>query len=219
MLLDREVFLYALLVVAGIWIFWIDARPFVHGWWKKRQRSQIFEVLENVHCETRPVKSSADQERDTEFYENVFYLAVSNGLDTGQMLKRVQARIFHLGPPTLCRIKDSELDEVDIRHGEWVFFEIGRLISTEVMGVVYQRVVLPENRMEIYDHNIPRGYLSFEIYSVNNNREYGLGHQPERPIVWPLLMVISADDVQARRVNINIDMTKTRSPVWWELSP
>lgn len=148
--------------------------------------------------------------------ENVFYLVVGNMRDSGQTLKRVQARLFFLEPSTLCPIKELPSDSTDIRHGEWVFFEIGRLVSKEVMGAVKGPVTIPEDRMKMYNHNIPRGHLSFEIYSAGNNREYGLSHLQDDSTVWPPFMVISADDEKARKINIKIDMTKSHSPVWWE---
>ena len=43
------------------------------------------------------------------------------------------------------------------------------------------------------------------------------GAQPETPNVWSLFMAISADDMKSVQVNLSIDMTKTRTPVSWEL--
>lgn len=215
-MIEREHISYIALALALAWLFWREVRPFVQGWWQKRQHSQIFTVPKDVHCEAHPVWSYSDQ-KNTGFYENVFYLAVGNDLDTGKTLKRAQARIFHFGPPALCRVKDSTSEDIDIRHGEWAYFEIGRLVSKEIIGLPYDRVVFEENKLEAYEHNIPRGYLSFKIYSAENEREYGLAYLPENPNVWSLFVVISADDVKATRVNINIDMAKDRSPVWCEL--
>lgn len=214
---DREAIAFALLAVAGLWIIWIDARPFVQNWWQNRKGSLVFTITENVHCESRRVESSLDKDGDAEFFENVFYLVVRNALDSGKTLKRAQARIFFLGPPTLCRIRDTASDNIDIRHGEWAFFEIGRLVSKDMMGQIEPGVVNAEKNMDLYKHNIPRGHLTFEVYSVGNNREYGLGHSSEGETVWTLFIVFSADDQKSRTVNIKIDMTKTRSPVWHEL--
>lgn len=172
---------------------------------------QIYSVSDNVYCETRYVQSSLDQ--DTGFMENVFYLVIGNMQDSGQMLKQVQARIFFAGTPTLCCIKDSMSDAIDIRHGELVYFEIGKLVSKEIMGTVNGPAVISESEIEIYNHNIPLGELSFEVYSIGHKKEYGLGHSQNDLTVWPISMVISADDEKSKTVNININMTKTKSPV------
>ena len=214
--IEREHIAYIALAIVLAWLFWIDVRPFAQNWWQKRGRSQYFTVPGIFHCESRPLWSH-ERQKNTGFYENVFYLVVGNNLDAGETLKRVQARIFHVGPPTLCRIKDSESQDIDIRHGEWAYFEIGRLVSKDMIGPFYpHRVVIDESKLKSYGHNIPRGFLSFEIYSSVNNREYGLAHQPEHPNVWTLLLVLSADGVRAKNVNIKIDMAKPRWPIWCE---
>lgn len=214
--LDGEHLAYGLLAFACAWIFWIDARPFVKEWWRKRSHSSTFNVSENIYCASHFINSSSD-EQNLDIFENIFYLVVGNNLKTGQKLTRVQARIFHIGEPTLCRIKDSEAGEIDIRHGEWAFFEIGRLVSKEKMGSVHGFASIEEGEMKSYTHNIPQGALSFKIGSAVNKREYGLSVTPEHPHVWEIFMAISADDVKSARANIDIDMSKTRSPVSCEL--
>lgn len=215
-MLERGEIAYIALIPALAWILWMDARPYIQSWWQKRRHPSNFTILGDVYCQTYYVESTSDK-KNTGFYANVFYLVVGNALNTGQMLKRVQARIFHLGPPTLCRNKDSESEEIDIRHGEWIYFEIGKLVSKEIMGQVSGGVVVEENQMRAYSHNLPLGALSFEVSSVGKKREYGLAHRPEHPVGWSFFMVISADDVKTARVNISVDMTKTKSPVSCEL--
>ena len=102
--------------------------------------------------------------------------------------------------------------EIDIRHGEWALFEIGRLVTSELMENFSGYVVLDDSDKKQYEHNIPLGARTFEVYSAAGKRQYGLNQSPEHPIVWPLSMVVSADDAMAMEVKISIDLAK-RVPV------
>jgi hypothetical protein len=145
--LERETVAFLLLGLALAWILWIDARPLVWRWLENRKPQQII-ISDTPYCESYILKPSPDEK--AQFYTNVFYLPVGNGLDTGQTLKRVQVRIFHVGPPTLCRIKDTEAEEVDIRHGEWAYFEIGQVVSKEMMGLIFGTRIGNGGRLEAY---------------------------------------------------------------------
>lgn len=218
MLFDREHLAYVLLGFAFVWILWIEIRPLVKGWWKKRRRSSAFTVLESIHCETGVINTKS-KGRAVVFYENIFYVAVGNNLETGKTLTNVQARIYnYFGPPTVCQIKDSASSKVNIRHGEWFFFEVGKLVSNEITGPVHDSREVNQESLREYLHNIPNESLSFKVRTGGDVDEYGLAHSPEMPAVWNLLMVVSADDVKSENIHISIDMTKTRAPVSCELA-
>ena len=95
--------------------------------------SQFFVLNKTIYAESLSVKRANGI--TTDFYKNTFYLCIGNGLETGKVLKRVQARIFFMGEPTVARVKETGEGEIDIRHGEWAFFEIGHLVSTEKIGL------------------------------------------------------------------------------------
>ena len=210
MWLDREVVAYVALGGTLAWIAWIDIRPFVKQWWDKRGRPSHFIVHNNVYCEARNI-SSEEKEEDDIFYEHIYYLSVGNGLETGQTLRRVQARIHFALPPVVCKIKDMTDDSIELRHGEWAYFEIGRLVSKEIFGVMSGRTKTKETFMKSYRHNVQSGHLSFEIHSVSKGREYGLGSMKDVETQWTLYIVISADDVKSATVKIDIDMTNTQT--------
>jgi hypothetical protein len=128
-------------------------------------------------------------------------------------------RIFFLEPPKKASIREASASEIDIRHGEWAFFEIGRIISDKYFGDIQGPTALDDGRLRKYEHNVASGSLSFEVRSFDDPKNaFLLGHRPEYPNVWNLKLVISADDVVSMQVEAIIDMTKIKNPVALNLS-
>jgi hypothetical protein len=174
--------------------------------------TSAFQLSDDIYSESRAVKWK--NANDSGFYETVYYLVVGNGLDTGRTLKRVQARIIHVGEPVLVSVKETRGSEVDIRHGEWALFEIGKIISKEYDGIYFpDNVVLDDELRRAYETNVNNGVLSFSVYSFNGKREYSLVHMSNQPHIWSISLVVSADEVLAMQVRITIDMAKTKDPV------
>lgn len=200
--MTREAALIAFATLLVSWLAWVDVRPFALRWFARR-KTQSIEIAPDIYCETWPINSPTIPEGFA-FYNNVFYLAVGNGLKTGQTLKRVQTRLFHIGPPTQCKIKDADSGDTDIRHGEWAYFEIGRVTSREMMGLVFIGQDVSEDDLRRYVHNIPLGHLSFQVEPLERNQKYGLGYQHGMDAQFSLLAVVSADDTKASQAVINI---------------
>lgn len=202
---------FSVLTVA--YIIWADIRPLVRRWRESRQVLTI-KVATSIYCECNAIGRPLDD--GTCFYENRFHLVVGNNRPDGTSLRRVQCRVFLMGAPTLLLLKGSESDATDIRHGEWAFFEIGKIVSKTAIGLYTQS----KESIEImpradYQHNVPQGFLTFEMRDAAG-RNSGLGHRPEHPNTWKILTIISADDVLARQVQIEIDMADIKSPVTWK---
>ena len=121
-----------------------------------------------------------------------------------------------IGEPVLARVKETGAEAFDIRDGEMAFFEIGRIISPKIFGLLKGARVLDAEAKIQYENNIPRGALGFEVHSSTGKREFGLAHLPDNPVAWKLLVVVSADEAPAMQVRINIDMAKDASPVTCE---
>lgn len=215
MWLDREAIAFTLLVLAGIWILWIDIRPSVKQWWEKRTRPSHFLVHNNIFCEARTITADRKEEADA-LYEHIYYLIVENGSESGKSNRRVQARIHFADPPVICRIKDITDDAINSRHGEQVYFEIGRLVSKEIHGLMRGSTETEERYMKKYRHNVQNGHLSFEVGSVSKKIEYMLGNMKDVESQWYLYIVISADDVKAATVKISVKMTNTRADLTCE---
>lgn len=170
-----------------------------------------FKVASTAHCTSKQLIDEKGQQ--TELYRNTYFLQVTNGLDTGATLKRVQARIFHLGEPVLTEIKGQTTGTTDIRHGEWVFVRLGSIVSKNVCGLYEGTEAVSEDFVKTYSHNTPRGFFSFEVNDFSGKRHYGLSYGFEPKSDWTILIVISADDVLSFQAYFVIDMSNLKNPI------
>jgi hypothetical protein len=80
-----------------------------------------------------------------------------------------------------------------------------------MIGPYKGRIVADESALENYRHNIPLGYISFEVESAQGKREYGMNAYRQDGL-WTLLVTASADDVVSMRLRAFIDMADTKKP-------
>jgi hypothetical protein len=181
----------------------------------EKLESEAFSVGRSVYAETRSVRTTDGS--DTGLYENRFYLIVGNNLKDGRTLKRTQARILGYETPTLLStIKETTASETDIRDGELAYFFIGRIISSKNIGHYKGITTLKNERfLPEYQHNIPIGALTFEVWSSASEKEpqFGLNQWPNRAFVWPITVVVSADDVKSLRVILKVNLDNEKSSV------
>lgn len=203
--------------MALVWIMWMDVRLLVRGWRSKDQRyKSSFILAEYVHCVTRFITRSSDGQK-TNFYLNTFYIPVGNGLNDGRTLRHAQARIFLHDDVAIIPVLGAKAGQVDIRHGEWAYFEIGKIVSENDKGLIdYQKLLWKMKRLKQYEHNVPKGFISFEISTYDGVRRTGVVHQPKHPHQWSVILIVPADDAIALKVRININMQNTTMPVSYE---
>jgi hypothetical protein len=151
-------------------------------------------------------------------FETIFYLVIGNALADGQTLRRAQARLYPPtgGEPILLRVKETAASVADIRHGEWIFVEIGRVVSNLPLGQVHGSTTLDEDRVKNYDSSVPLGFLKFEACSVNGYEfgiMYNLKDDKANDALRNLFIVVSADDARAMNVRLNIDLLNIQQPV------
>jgi hypothetical protein len=59
--------------------------------------------------------------------------------------------------------------------------------------------------------------MTFEVTPLIKNQEYHLNTTPDLPTIWPLLIVVSADEVKALQVSVTIDFSEAKSPMTFEM--
>lgn len=206
----RETWLTAFSILLLSWLIWVDLRPLISRWWATR-RTPAFSISDHIHIECHPISGVPG------IYLHKYYLCVGNNFHDGRTLKRVQARLFGYTTPILCHIKGHAVPDVDLRHGEWVFFEIGRMASKDIARVS-STVELDKNLTTAYQHNVSNGYLSFELWSFPNKQELGLSGgsldgKAGKKSIWTIGLVISADDVKSENFTVSIDFTGEKPSV------
>jgi len=81
----------------------------------------------------------------------------------------------------------------------------GKVVTSKIDGipVVTAKPAISKERKEVYQHNISIGHLSFEPGTANIGFSSGFG--PDKS-VWKFQLVVSADDVGARTISLQVDL-------------
>jgi hypothetical protein len=86
-----------------------------------------FQVSDVPYCISRALLNEKGE--TLELYRTAYFLQVGKASQTGEVLRRVQARIFGFGEPVLTEIKGEGTGTKDVRHGEWIFVRLGSVVS------------------------------------------------------------------------------------------
>jgi hypothetical protein len=180
------------------------------------ETDQTFTLDPHIYGESRSIK--ATDGRETQLYENTFYLLVGNFSDDGKTLKRVQARIQGYETPVVAEVRDSaSKGEIDIRHGEWAFFVIGRTVTTSPSGTFAGWTTISDaSQIKSYEHNLQIEAPSFEISTFDAKRRFALAVQSFPPTGWRVSVLISAEDKKSRNVALVVAPKNLKSPVFYE---
>ena len=211
-MVDQNTALWVFSFVALTYIFWIDIRPFYLRW-RERSTKHPIEITEGIFVQTQTLGGTKINGKA--LYFNKFYLVVGNGKASGETLRKVQCRLFLFGEPALLGVKNTLETSVDIQHGAVALFEIGKIASFLSFGHFEFGEELGAEKLKSYEYNIPNGHLMFEVTEKNKSR-YNLAYLPDRPNIWEILLVISADDELSKRIIVKVDMQKEKEIVWWE---
>ncbi len=177
--------------------------------------SDAFSLSSTVYCECYEIlgggRANNPEGQPTGLYKNIYYIVIGNGLADGRTLKRARVSIAMVGEPITAKLKDFENGIADIRHGEWVFVQLGSIVSREMIGSYKGRIIADESVLENYRHNIPLGNISFEVESAQGKLEYGMsGYRQDG--LWTLLVTASADDVVSMQLRAFIDLANIKKP-------
>jgi len=169
------------------------------------------QLAPNLHSDTN--KFIRADGSSTDLYRTTYFLIVGNALQTGKVLRHLQARLQMFGPPVLLPIKGSDTGNIDVRHGEWAYINIGYIVSRHHSGMYKGACIVDEERLRTYEHNVSIGALSFEVENMKGEREFGLGMTIGLENIWKALTVISADDVLSFNVEVQVDLSKPADPI------
>ncbi|RIX27248.1 hypothetical protein [Sphingomonas edaphi] len=200
--LNREILLWVFLLTLLVWLVSIDARPLVRKWLRKRP-DLIIERC--VHVETSPIKTDKSARVDG-LYCNRAYVVVRNNRPDKRTLRRVTAKLHLFGAPRGLCSKDGW--EIDLRHGEAAYFEIGRVLSDRHAGMPLMKPMeFPASVVETAQINLKVGGLTF--FAAPDDQEplniaYPQNMPP--PLHVKFWVSVTADDVEAANAGFNIDV-------------
>jgi hypothetical protein len=212
-------------ILIAIGLFWHFSRqdtgepPTSHGHHPPAEASApkaepAFRFEKNAFVETKLIKWGNGD--NSGLFETRYYLLVGNAMNTGRQIKNAKARIFFMGQePRLARVKESGELSTDIRHGEWAFFEIGKMVTNDAFptgGAVFYG----DEEKKRYQHIKPEHPKHLEILLPSGQSAYGIFQSHDTPPgVWPMSMVIAADDMVSLQLKVSLDLFK-KAPITFE---
>jgi hypothetical protein len=139
-------------------------------------------------------------------WDNILYLVLQNN-NSDRTLRNVSVQINALESIERCPIKGTNTLKSDIRHGDYIYFRLGRVVSTEFSGLpgggLAGKPVRAEE-MKGYEQRIQNGLLSFE--PTGNAVKFSGRLEPPGKVKWTFPVVITGDDLPSRTVALSIDM-------------
>ena len=131
-------------------------------------------------------------------------LWVTNALENGDVLRNVQARLFHIsGESYLLPIRDFDDGTTNIRHGEAVKIEVGNVLvpSDPTPQAMYRFGSCIIDRGEA--ENTQNGWRTLHVTNATGTQRMGIGaiSRISGAISYPnIRIIISADNVVSRTV-------------------
>jgi hypothetical protein len=194
-LVNREVLLWLMCFGLSGWAIWTEVRPYILD--RLRIKGPIG-VQSDLFCETELIDGVSA-------YRVRVYIVVSNKNRNRNTLKNVAANFFLIGDAVPLYVRRSSADRRDLRHGEHILFEVGSLISSQIVGLVQPGGdPIDERERTQIEHNLPNGHLSLRVGRENN---MSIGNPAGVELTdFPFYVVVSADDVASTALKINMNL-------------
>lgn len=120
---DQNTALWLFSILALCYIIWMDARPYVTSLLRSKH-------IKAVRIETNCVKIDLD---GAEYWENQFYLLITNTRPDGETLLDVRAKIFTLAGERAAKFRDGE-ERTDLHCGESARIYLGSSITSHIVS-------------------------------------------------------------------------------------
>jgi len=172
--------------------------------------SDPFKLGDGIYRESRSIITTDG--RDTKYFETAFYLVVSNDSNDGTTVRNIQAEIVGYEPPVVAAIRGSSLGRIDLKHGQSVFFLLGRTVGTDYLGNFVGNTTYVPDRLRRYIQTIASSRRpTFEVWSFDNEYRFGLNDDKSHP-EWKLTVIISAEDKKSKQVALALKGQRNVSP-------
>jgi len=153
-------------------------------------------VAPRIHCEARRLREiSKTRGPFPELWENLFYLILQN--TQSRTIRNVAVQFQIIDGVERCPVRGSDSFTSDIRHGDLIYFRLGRVVSTEYSGLPsVPGEPITKEEMKNYLHNVPKGFLKFE--PAKKPRAVFSGGVGKTESKWTIPITITADDLPSK---------------------
>ena len=174
---------------------------------REAKRHPIIPILQ---WESPPLRGPSDSQA-VPLWNNIFYLVLQNQ-DSNRTIRNVSVQINTLESIERCPVKATGLFAFDIRHGDYVYYRLGRVVSSEFCGLPGGGLAdepISKERMEEYQQRIKTGSISFE--PTGTAAKFS-GRLDEAGIAtkWTFPVGIIGDGLSAKIIGFSIDMRERK---------
>ncbi len=207
---ERETIFLILLVIASLYIIFMDARPSIQSWLVARKSLPIAVVSPgriSSHCKHYS-KDGSDEYID----EAIFLLGVSN--KTRETLRNVTVSLMSFEGTILLPHIESREFKVDIQPGVFELFEVGR--SLLAPGSICQGLHRGFETMPAADFDRQKMIARHAHFSVAKpaNLNFGGRTQEEAPDpVFDLQIWVTSDNTQPVKADVEIWPETRNNPI------
>lgn len=217
---------FVILILVALFAIGVLGSWAIEALWKKYRTPPPSRPISAIRVDDRfyidcdPVKD-ADGNDIADVFSIALCLWVTNSLETGSVLRNLQARIYTgVGESVLLPIRDVQAGSVDLRDGEVARIEVGRVYYRAIDNRV-PVIVRGLGHFQTADARIVEGRtsprLTRSLYvSQADGREACLGFTQMDP-EWGALMVsvvVSADDTVSRVLNFQTNLFAAEPEEW-----
>jgi hypothetical protein len=134
-------------------------------------------------------------------------------LEDGKTLRSLQAEIRGYETPVIAPIRGTQFEKIDLKHGQAVFFLVGRIVSSHFFGNFVGTATYDLNRLKSYDYNIASSKPKFEVWAFDNVYRYALTEPPPMPVGWKLIILVSAEDRKSQQIVLTVRPGDEKAPL------
>lgn len=200
---DRETLLWLLCLGLGGWAVWSEIRPYVLRLFRK---PGPIGVDPHIFCESELIEGE-------KVLRVRFYLTVRNNARNKATLRNVGASLQIVGASTQLRLRRSSELRQDLRHSEYLLFEIGSTMyvgstkeDTFVGLFVPDGEPLDEREKAEVERNLPNRNLKLR---VGRDGSYYIGNPRNAEMIdFPYWIIVSADDVSSTIVRVDMNLQR-----------
>jgi hypothetical protein len=199
-MIDQNTALWIFSISALVYIFWVDARPFIERW-RGGSSSPISVANELVW------KTTIFQDGEVSFCKNVCYLQVYNNSRKRRSARSVRVRTYTIGEPVSAATA-SGADEADMHYGEVVWFRLGYILSTKAFGFFVGDEGPSEEDLTAVKHGLGKTSFTFKRADKSGIGLHYLGASDDAFSANPMSFFtarVSASDTPLIEVKFRLD--------------
>jgi hypothetical protein len=165
-----------------------------------------YPIIPTLQWESPRLLGASDAQAAT-LWNNIFYLVLRNQ-DPNRTIRNVSVQINAFESIERCPVKGTGLFAFDLRHGDHVYYRLGRVISSEFCGLPGSGLAddpISKEQMDEYQQRVKTGSISFEP-SGTGIKFSGRLDEAGMATKWTFPVGIIGDGMPQKIISFSVDM-------------